>query len=239
MGKRKYNQHAHNACYDSPPETLEESLFYGLAMDEQQKIFRDAIWSKNKLVVFCDAKSGMGKTTIAAATANLLVQYRRYDGIVYIMAPAQEEKQGYLPGTLEEKSAPYFEGFIQALATIGVNLNTALSSDILNLKNGTAYINCVTHTFLRGVNFENQVVIIDEAQNFTVAELQKVLTRIHDSCKVVVIGHHMQCDMRNKGDSGFSKYLEHFCGDERVEVCELTKNYRGWISSHADRVNEK
>ena len=105
----------------------------------------------------------------------------------------------------------------------------------MNEKNGTAYIRCVTHTFLRGTNFENKVVIIDEAQNYYFDELMKVLTRIHDSCKVIVIGHDGQIDLyKNPERSGFVRYLNWFMGDERCEVCELKNNYRGWISQHAD-----
>ena len=96
---------------------------------------------------------------------------------------------------------------------------------------------CLTHTFLRGVNFENKVVIIDEAQNYYFDELMKVLTRIHDSCKVIVIGHDGQIDLyKNPERSGFVRYMNWFLGDERCEVCELKKNYRGWISEHADNL---
>lgn len=93
------------------PETLDNNPFYGIQCDEYQKKFRDAIWNPEKLIVFCNAKAGTGKTTIAAATANLLYEYGLYDGIVYIAAPTQEQKQGYLAGSIEEKSEPYFEPF--------------------------------------------------------------------------------------------------------------------------------
>lgn len=88
--------------YD-PPETLAEHPFYGIELDEYQTAFRDAIWSQDKLIVFCNAPSGSGKTLIATATANLLCEYGRYDGVVYIASPTQEQKQGYLKGTIEEK----------------------------------------------------------------------------------------------------------------------------------------
>lgn len=219
----------------NPPKTLDGNPFYGLELDEKQAAFRDAIWNPEKLIVFCNAKAGTGKTTIAAATANLLCDYGFYDGIVYIASPTQEQKQGYLAGSIEEKSEPYFEPFYQALTRIGVNLNTASFDNIMNEKNGTAYIRCMTHTFLRGTNFENQVIIIDEAQNYYFDELMKVLTRIHDNCKVIVIGHDGQIDLyKNPERSGFIRYLNWFAPDERTAVCELTKNYRGWISQHAD-----
>lgn len=227
--------------YGDPPETLDGHPFYGLILDEEQKRFRDAIWSRDSLIVFCNAKAGCGKSTIATATANLLCQYGRYKEIVYIAAPVQEHTQGYIPGSIDEKSAPYFTPFYQALEKIGVNTNTSMYYDIINEKNGTAYIECLTHTYLRGQNFENKVIIIDEAENFYTDELKKVLTRIHDNCKVIVIGHSGQCDLYHNPDrSGFVKYLEHFraINDNRVAVCSLTKNYRGWISSFADSLEE-
>lgn len=222
---------------DTPdiPRTLENEPFFGLELNEEQRAFRDAIWDEGKRIVFCNAKAGTGKTLIATATANLLCAYRRYVGVVYIAAPTQEQKQGYLKGTLEEKSEPYFEPFYQALAKIGVNRNVAFLDGGINEKCGTAYLECMTHTFLRGTNFENKVVIIDEAQNYYHDELKKVLSRVHDSCKVIVIGHDGQIDLyANPEHSGFVRYLQWFAGDERTAVCELHKNYRGWISTHAD-----
>ena len=103
------------------PQNLDEyPTFYGMTLDPEQKIFRDAIWNPDIDVVFCNARAGTGKTTIAVGVANLLVQYGLYNGIAYIVSPTQEEKQGYLPGTQEQKSAPYMEPLYQALETIGV-----------------------------------------------------------------------------------------------------------------------
>lgn len=223
--------------YTDVPETLSNHPFYGFELDEEQQAFRDAIWSKDKLIVFCNAKAGTGKTTIATGVADLLVKYGRYNGIVYIAAPVQEAKQGFLPGSIEDKSDPYYEPFYQALDKIGVNINTATFSDFSNEKFGTAYIKCMVHTYMRGCNFENKVVILDESQNYYFDELKKVLTRMHDNCKVIVIGHSQQCDLyHNPERSGFVKYLNHFSKDDRCAVCRLTKNYRGWISNMADEL---
>ena len=61
------------AVYDVPAN-LSDHPFYGLELDAYQKVFRDAIWDKEKLIVFCNAKAGTGKTLIATATANLRFQ---------------------------------------------------------------------------------------------------------------------------------------------------------------------
>ena len=222
------------------PKDLNDHPFYGLILDEQQKAFRDAIWDPDKLVVFCNAKAGTGKTFIATATADLLVKYGRYDGIVYISSPTQEGKLGFLPGEISDKVAVYSEPFLQALIKLDINPKTAIHQyDIMNQKNGTSYIDATTHVYLRGCNFENKVVILDETQNYYVDELKKTLTRMADNCKVIVIGHSGQIDLyHNPGNSGFVRYLEHFKDDPRTAICELTTNYRGWISSHADSLEE-
>ncbi len=218
------------------PKTLKDHPFYGFELDDEQIAFRDAIWNPEKLIVFCNAKAGTGKTFIATATADLLVQYGRYNGIVYISSPTQEQKLGFLPGEIEDKTAVYSEPFMEALMKLNINPYTAVNQyNITNQKNGTGYIDAITHVYLRGCNFENKVVILDETQNYYTDELKKTLTRMADSCKVIVIGHSGQIDLyHNPDNSGFVRYLEHFKDDPRTAVCELHKNYRGWISSHAD-----
>lgn len=217
------------------PDTLKDHLFFGMMLDEEQKAFRDAIWDKDTLIVFCDAKAGSGKTQIAVMTAELLYQYHRYDGIVYITAPVQEGKLGFLPGTVQEKLEIYNEPFYQAAEKANMDVQHMTFDNIENRKNGTAYVQCMSHNYLRGCNFENKVVIIDEAQNFYIDELKKVLTRMHDNCKVIVIGHTGQIDLyHHPENSGFGAYIKHFESVEWAKICRLTKNYRGKISGHAD-----
>lgn len=221
---------------DKAPRTIGDA-FYGLHLDEEQLAFANAIWNPDIDIVFVDAKAGTGKTTIAVGVANLLVHYGFFDELIYIMSPYGERKQGWLPGTITEKSSVYFEALYQALVECNVNINTAINTDsMVNQKNGTGFVTCITDTFLRGSNLNNAVIIIDEAQNFTVPQLKKVLTRIGKSAKVIVIGHELQCDLDNPEDSGFTTYIKHFAEKERAAICKLTQNYRSWISQWADEV---
>lgn len=236
--------------YGNPPQYI-DSMFYNMILDDDQIAFANAIWDPSTIVTFVNARSGSGKTTIACGVANMLVKYGLYDGIIYVASPTQEQKQGYLPGSIEEKSMPYFEPMIQAMIACNMNpyselmnyQNNSTDTNMNNRKENSAIVNCVTHTYFRGTNISNKVVIIDEAQNYYTDELQKVLTRIHDNCKTIVIGHTGQCDLyKNPENSGFDKYIEHFRkafekGDTRVKICELTKNYRGWLSNYADAIN--
>lgn len=220
------------------PKTLKDSMFYGITLDDEQKTFRDAIWNPKNLIVFADARAGTGKTLVAVATANLLVQYGKYDGIVYIVSPVQESKSGFLPGDADEKTRVYTEPLYDALNKIGVNPYTAVNQEsIMNQKQGTGYIDCLSHLWLRGCNLENKVCILDESQNMYVDELKKVLTRISDTSKTIVIGHTGQCDLyHNPERSGFAPYIEHFRDKEYAQICELTTNHRGRVSSWADEI---
>lgn len=221
------------------PGTLTNHPFYGFRLDEEQLNFVNAIWNPDNDIIFANARAGTGKTLCATGTANLLVKYGLFERIVYIMSPYGEKKQGWLPGTITEKSSVYFEAFLQALVECDVNINTDINDEsMVNQKNGTGYITCITDTFLRGSNLDNAVVIIDESQNATVPQLKKILTRIGSHSKVIVIGHTLQCDLEKPSESGFAKYIEHFKGRQRCAVCELKTNHRGWISQWADELEE-
>ena len=223
-----------NADYKLP-----KNMFFNMILDEEQIAFVEAIKDLGKSIVFCDAPAGTGKTTLAMGAARILVQDNRneLDGIVYIVSPYGEQKQGYLPGSITEKSEVYYEPAYQAMIEVGMNPNVDVCSESMTAKKkGEAYVKMLTHTYLRGTNLQKKVVILDESQNYTVPELKKVLTRCHDSCKVIVIGHTGQIDIRN--GSGFARYLEHFKGQEKCAVCKLTTNHRGWLSTYADELEE-
>ena len=221
------------------PKTINDRPFYGFNLDEDQIKFLNAILNPDNTIVFCNARAGTGKTTLAMGTANILVQHGKYDGIVYICSSYGEHKQGFLPGSITEKSEVYFEPAYQAMIECDMNPNVCVDNDsMVNQKYGEAYVTLLTHTFLRGTNLKHKVIILDEAQNYTVADLKKTLTRCSDDCKVIVIGHDKQCDLKDKNTTGFIKYIDHFNGHANCEICALTINHRGWLSQFADELEE-
>ena len=224
--------------YGAAPRTIDEHPFYGLKLDKEQKEFVNAILNPNKLIIFANAKAGTGKTLMAVAAANLLVQHGEYDGIVYIVSPVQEEKLGFLPGNADEKVSIYTTPLYDALSKLNINpFTSVIQEGVENQKNGTGYIDCVSHVYLRGCNLENKCIIIEESQNFYIDELKKVLTRVSDTSKIIVIGHSGQCDLyHNPERSGFVPYIEHFKGQPYAQICTLTTNYRGKVSAYADEL---
>ena len=229
-----------DANYYNPPQSLEGHIFYGLNLDEDQRKFRDAIWDDSVDIVFVDAKAGSGKTTIAVATAVMAIKYHKYDELFYIMNSVGDA-QGFLPGTISEKSSVWFEPLYQALIEVGEDpYQVVRNSTMTGQKDGTAYVTAITTTYTRGINLGNRengaVLIIDEAQNYDEFTLRKILTRACQGTKVIVIGHQMQCDLPSNKKSGFGSCMEHFRSkdDPRVAFCQLTTNHRSWVANVAD-----
>ena len=219
------------------PETLENHPFYGLELDEEQQHFRDCIYSKDYDIVFCNAKAGSGKTLVAVGTANLMVQYKLFEKIIYVTSPCAEGRLGFLPGTLTDKVSIYNEPLFSAMITCGINPYTAIIEDTLTSdKFGEAYIKPLTDVYLRGTNLDDAIIIIEESQNFATPLLKKTLTRIGTNTKTIVIGHTGQIDLDKPNTSGFEKYINHFKDKERCAFCELHTNHRSWVSNWADEL---
>lgn len=222
------------------PETLKNSGFFrrlSFQLTAEQKHFRDEIYKKENKIIFCNAKSGSSKTTMAVATACAMVEYGLYDEILYCFSLNNNFQSilGLLPGGVEDKEKAFYEPCLEALVECGYFPERVVKE--LNIdKKGEGFVSCKSHTFLRGTNIDSRtILIIDEAQNFYTDELKKVLTRVKDGAKVIVIGHDGQCDLiKNRDNSGFIPYLNWFKGREGVAVCELTENHRGWVSRIAD-----
>ena len=231
--KRPVKQQAED--YGPPPTAL--NSFFGLDLDEEQIKFRDAIWDKNIDIVFCDSVAGTGKTTIAIGTASLLVKYNVFQKIVYLVSPVQEGKVGFRPGDTDKKLAPYYSPLYDIAPDVDINPfeDINVCTEDWNSQ-GSGYIDCMSHIFLRGRNIKSDtILVIDEAQNIYKDEMKKILTRVQDGAKVIVIGHSGQCDLyNNPQNSGFVPYLNHFKGQERCAICALKNNHRGWVSRFAD-----
>lgn len=211
------------------PLPVAGELFYGLKLTEEQKEYADSIC--DKLVTFVQARAGSGKTTVAVGTARLLNK-----PVHYIFPTVQEKALGFTTGDQKAKESKYLTPLIDALIAIGENPMQALVSDDPNKqKKGTGWVNAYSHNYMRGGNIKDAIVIIDEAQNLTKPELRTILTRIHDSCHVVVCGDWKQCDIDPK-KSGFIPYLNHYSTQSYSKVCQLSKNFRGVISSHAETI---
>lgn len=242
----------------------EKSMFFGLKerMTQEQDDYVKALLDPNIKLVTVNAKAGTGKTTLAVAAAKILVDSKFYKDLTYVFAPVEENQMGFTPGDVFEKEKKYHGPLLDALEAIGEKPSRCLydptkeaalkeaeklerqtnklkkKKDILAVEefNKNKYwVTALSHTFLRGCNLINKVVIIDEAQNFTTSQLRKILTRCHDDCKIILIGHTGQCDI-DENQSGFKSYIDHTRYLQSAKCFELTKSFRGEIAEWADTI---
>lgn len=206
-------------------------LFYGLNLTNEQREYLDSIFDNQLTIV--NAKAGTGKTTLAVGAAKILKK-----PLYYIFSPVEEDALGYTPGDVEEKESKYIQPLLDALKEINEDHRFALyRTENPEHIQKVAWVYAKSHVFARGTNIKNATVIIDEAQNYTKGELKKVLTRIHDSCKVIMIGHDGQNDLDQPEKSGFVPYLEHYRDEPYSKVVKLTVNFRGKLAQHADELS--
>lgn len=174
---------------------------------------------QRKPVVFCSGSAGTGKTFAALAAALSLVRgkgaKRKYKTIYYVREPVEiGHRLGYLKGTEEDKYAPYLgplldnyqhlmnsarkEGSIPDKVRQPKRIKQALEDEEMMAKpyqKLPSDIVPLAPEFMRGRSFEDCIIIVDEAQNLTLDEMQTLVTRIGRFTKMVVLGSPNQIDI--------------------------------------------
>lgn len=145
--------------------------------------------------------AGTGKSMIAlyAALSEVLDEGTEYKKIIIIRSAVETRKVGFLPGDLEEKMEPFERPYKDIIDTL---LPYAKSYE--NLK-ALGYMEFMLSTHIRGLTFDNAVIVVDEIQNMDQSEILSVLTRIGLNSRLVLCGDAKQDDLfREKIKSGFS-----------------------------------
>lgn len=218
---------------------LGEPIFHTFLLkmtEEQMNLVEDALDDKVK-VLFVNSKSGAGKTMMAVLVAYALyLDSKQSQEMMFITSPVQEDALGFTAGSQFQKMEKYNAPLYDALEELNMSPEQVVRNedDLESQKESEVWCSAKTHSYVRGSNIKNKTVILEEAQNNTKNELKKILTRIHDSSKTFVIGHDMQTDLDDPRKSGFTRYLEHFRDEPYCRVHNLTRNFRGVVSSHAD-----
>ena len=172
---------------------------FNVLADKHQYAYAQSLFASPEVVtaVFCNAKAGTGKTTIATLVGAYEVEAGKYDRIIYVRNAVPIREMGYLPGGIREKEMPYMAPFIEALDYVQPGLFEKWSLQKEDGKRNfkeSPKVQVATSAYARGITWDNAYIIIDEFQSFDLNEAQAVLTRPTDNCKIVVIGSTRQND---------------------------------------------
>lgn len=148
--------------------------------------------------------AGTGKSYISLylALKEILTGNSIYDKIIIVRSVVPSRDIGFLPGNIKEKIKVYEEPYKEICDEL---FGRGDGYDILKMKQ---MITFTTTSFLRGVTFNNAIVIVDELQNMTFPELDTVMTRLGDQSKVIFCGDYRQTDLTHERDkSGLTHFL--------------------------------
>ena len=171
---------------------------------------------QTKDIVFCTGSAGSGKTFLAVAEALRLVLSHKKNKLI-ITRPVVEagESLGFLPGDLEQKINPYLRPLRDAMEAL-------LSPETVRKLMDAGIIEVAPLAYMRGRTLSNAVIILDEAQNTTTAQMKMFLTRMGENSKMFITGDVTQTDLPHKTPSGLMHSISILYKIEDIGFMELT-----------------
>ncbi|KPL18373.1 MAG: hypothetical protein AMJ92_08335 [candidate division Zixibacteria bacterium SM23_81] len=168
-------------------------------------------------VVFSIGPAGTGKTYLAVAMAVNALRQKAVTRII-LVRPAVEagESLGFLPGDFREKVDPYLKPLYDALYDM-------LPADRIRKFLDTGVIEIAPLAYMRGRTLNNSFVILDEAQNATIAQMKMFLTRLGVNSKTVITGDITQVDLSDKKASGLIQVQDILQNVKGIKFVYLTK----------------
>lgn len=145
----------------------------------------------NGFNLVCHGYAGTGKTFCALylALEEVLTGRSTYDKIVLIRSVVPSRDMGFLPGSIKDKIAVYEEPYKEICDDL---FGRGDGYGILKMKK---MIEFTTTSFLRGITFNNAIVIVDEINNMTYQEIDTVMTRLGNNSRIVFCGDYRQSDL--------------------------------------------
>ena len=189
-----------------------------IPLNEEQKQAKSIILD-NKITVL-RGQAGSGKSMLAAQIALDLLFRKDIDRIILTRpAVTSGEDIGFLPGTKEDKLAPY-------TAAIYDNMYRLYNKEKIDKELTDGRIEVIPLAFMRGRNLSNCLVVVDEAQNITNRQMELLLGRICVGTKMIVCGDAAQIDLKDRKMSGFHFICTNFKEVPGFEVVTLKTNHR-------------
>jgi predicted ribonuclease YlaK len=184
-------------------------------LTDNQKLFFDA-YKRGDYFVALHGVAGTGKTFCAVykALEEVLDKSNPFKKIIIVRSAVQSREIGHLPGDVTEKMEIYSQPYVQICDTLFGR------KDAYQRLEEQGYIDFISTSFIRGMSFDDAIIIVDEMQNLTFEEIDTVMTRVGYRSKIIWCGDYRQTDL-NKKKNDMSGILKFF--DIAVRMSAFTK----------------
>jgi phosphate starvation-inducible PhoH-like protein len=172
---------------------------------------------KNKEITICSGLPGTGKTFISCAVAlELLKKDPKYRKIVIVksVTTLKDEEIGFLKGTMKEKMEPFMYSFMH-------NFEKVIGRYNVEALRNAGMIEELPIAYMRGINIDNSITIIDEAQNISIDNIRTIMTRLGENSKMIFLGDENQIDMKKKNESSLNFIINKFKDFDEVGTVVL------------------
>ena len=164
--------------------------------------------TKNQLLAFESQQhlvlhgvAGTGKTFISSYLAYDDMAKGVYDRLILIRSAVPTRDIGFLPGNEKEKSAVYEAPYKD------IAIELFQRGDAYEILKTKGLVHFMTTSFIRGVTLRDAVILVDECQNMSFHELDSIITRVGENCRVIFCGDFRQSDLKTNGLNDFFRVL--------------------------------
>jgi len=173
-------------------------------LTDNQKLFFDA-YKRGDYFIALHGVAGTGKTFIALykALEEVLDKANPFNKIIIVRSAVPSREVGHLPGDIDEKTEIYRQPYQQICDTLFGR------TDAYQRLEEQGHIDFISTSFIRGMSFDDAIILVDEMQNMTFEEIDTVMTRVGYRSKIIWCGDYRQTDL-NKKKSDVSGILKFF-----------------------------
>ena len=193
------------------------------SITDNQKLVFDS-WKKGKNQ-FLFGAAGTGKTFISLylALQNVMDLKKPYDKVVLVRSLIPTREIGFLPGDEEDKAALYQVPYRNMVQFIFEMQNEQEFNNLYDKLKGQGTLYFLSTSFLRGLTFDNAVIIVDECQNMNFHELDTIITRVGLDSKIIFCGDFDQTDLGKQNErNGLHDFLRILEEMEEFHCLEFT-----------------